>query len=157
MNQGAFGQPIDNRFPVEAFNDLLPSIYLLDDDSKDRIQEFMLEHVMSRQAHIQLLITLAECIANLLNLIAEDASGPEDRLAILEVRNDTSRALNLLGQIVTSTVNGDHDTQLALIRTLLDHVELTEEPDDLAFIEVKAFELCSYLMHEFTNTSMSPS
>jgi hypothetical protein len=152
MNEGAFGQPIDNRFPVEAFNDLLPSIYLLDDDSKSRIREFMLEHVMSRQAHIQLLITLAECIANLMQLIDVRENGPQDRVAILGFTPGASRATKLFGQIISSTVNGDVDTQLALIGTLLNHVESTNEVNDLSYIEAEAIGLLSYLMHEFDTT-----
>lgn len=152
MSRGAFGEPLDNRFPVEAFNDLLPSIYLLDDDSKDRIRDFMFEHVMSRQAHIQLLITLAECIANLMQLIDVRENGPQERVAVLGFAPGASRATKLFGQIISSTVNGDHDTQLALIRTLLNHVESTNEVNDLSYIEAEAVGLLSYLMHEFDNT-----
>lgn len=151
MSRGAFGQPVDNRFDPEGFQQLLPSIYLLDTDSKERILDWMRQNVTSRQATIQLLLTLAESAAVVMRRIAVLEFGDEERFAILELDDTVSRGQAMFGRIITATLNRDEDTQMALIRALLENAEATGEGDEVALVEVECIALLSYLLHELAD------
>lgn len=134
-------------FTAAEFEALMPAVYLMDDESKDEIVQFMREHCASRQGMMQLLIVVAEMCAATLRII-NDREGTNIDFVELHVTEHTTPEARTFGQVVTVTLNGDADMQVALLRALLDRAEQSDDGHEVAFVAVQCFALFSFLMHE---------
>lgn len=143
-------------FTIDEFQDLLPSVYLMDDDSKERITAFMRDRCASRQGMMQLLIVVAEMCASIMRQI-EQREGHERGFVTLQTTDSTPREAVTFGQVIAVTLNGDSDTQVALLRALLDRAEQSDDGHEVAWVTAECFGLFSFLMHELAEPEPTDS
>ncbi len=137
-------------FTIAEFEDLMPSVYLMDDESKERIMAFVRDHCASRPGMMQLLICLAEMCASIARMIAA-RDGQEYDFTELQVQADTPPELVTFGRVIAVTMNGDADMQVALLRAMLDRAEETDDGYEIAAVAAETFGLFSFLMHELAD------
>jgi hypothetical protein len=143
-------------FTIAEFEELMPSVYLMDDEGKNRIMEFVRDHCASRPGMMQLLICTAEMCASIARMIAA-RDGKDFDFVALETTEDTPAEMVTFGQVIAVTMNGDGDTQVALLRAMLDRAEESDDGFEVAAVAAVKFGLFSFLMHELADTESGVS
>lgn len=137
-------------FTIAEFEALMPSAYLMDDESKGQIVDFMREHCASRPGMMQLIICVAEMCGSIVKMIQE-RDGTDHDFVMLEVGAAAAPEDVTFGRIITATLNADADMQVALIRSMLDRAEQLDDGGEVASVAAECFGLFSFLMHELVD------
>lgn len=100
---------------------------------------------MSAQRHAQLLLSLSGSCAAAVHQLNDSRPGTR---ALLRLGPSADPAVATFGRLITASMNGDEDMEIALVRVLIEHTDNTDDPTDLARVEIECFGFLSYLMQQ---------
>jgi len=136
--------PMDTWNP-DDFMDLIPDIYRMDNDA---IYQWTRARLTTRRRTIQFIYLLAHSAAGVMRLIADREGGKFSGFGMVETGPGTTRAQLLGARFLTATLNDDRDMQKALMDTLIEYTESTEDVGDIAQVQAQLVLVFSSLLHE---------